>query len=249
MLSDRVRGHVDRVVPLPRSRNSPIIRYRLFVPFLALLLAPVAAAGQSFVFQGGALAPADFGEMPITFVRDCFPDPCPGGQPQWFRDSKNGPSVSLGVVIPYVGDVSLEAAWDYASFDTGVRLEFPEEGPGVEEGGLYEDGSHRVHVYRAGLRYTAPLDRPVRPHVSAGLGGIRTRSEYRGPYVQKAGEFTETQLAAVLGAGFTVPIRGRLSIRVDARDLIQFCRDDERPCLEEGAHHHIGGFGGVEIDF
>lgn len=227
------------------SSRSPTLksgaRRSLVLCLAVLAFTPGVLAGQDrarIVVQVGILSPDRFGEIPV--VIDFFEPPEEPSRVT--RAAENGPALSLGVVVPYLGDLSIEAGWDFSVFDTGEILEI-----GGEEGSLREDAEHHVHVYRAGLRYAVPLSDRVRPHLSAALGGITTLSEYDLPRGSNGRKASETQWAAVLGAGATIPVRPRVALRFDVRDLLQFCSAEEPPCEEDGPRHHLGFFGGVEI--
>lgn len=211
----------------------------------ALLLPPplLAQDRPAIVVWGGAVSPGSFGRQ--NLVVDFPPGKGPEGPTRVVREGELGPAASVGVVIPYLGDVSLEAAYTYVAFESATRLVLESTGEKLGAGGV-PDRTHRAHVYRAGVRYAVPLSAPVRPHLSVALGGITVRTERD---ADPTGEtISETTGVVVLGAGITIPAGSRFRVRFDVEDYVHTCEGGGALCeLEDETIHDFAFQAGVEI--
>lgn len=101
-----------------------------------------------------------------------------------------------------------------------------------------------LHVYNATLTWMAPRDARARILLSGGAGGMRysydefSRRNPAGEMVQLVGTSWANELALVFGVGVEVDAGERVAVRVDARDHLQFCNEEDEPINETEDFSH-----------
>ena len=120
---------------------------------------------------------------------------------------------------------ALEGSYGTASLD------------GTSEGFGPVDG--RLHLYHGALVFFAPADGRAQIALSAGAGGMRyayDEFERRGVLLQD--ESWAHELVLPLGAGLVVNLGSRAGLRVEARDVVQFCSAETEPIDETTDFSH-----------
>jgi len=141
---------------------------------------------------------------------------------------------------------AIEASYGHASLDA------TSEGFGEVDG--------RLHLYQADLVYIAPEAARAQVALSAGMGAMHyayDEFERRGVLLQ--GESWAHELLVSLGAGLIVNLGRHAGVRVDARDIVQFCSAESEPIdetndfshcpLDETVLHNPAFSGGVLLRF
>jgi hypothetical protein len=141
---------------------------------------------------------------------------------------------------------AIEASYGHASLDA------TSEGFGEVDG--------RVHLYHADLVFLAPESARAQVALSAGMGGMHyayDEFERRGVLLQ--GESWAHEMLVSLGAGLIVNLGRHAGVRVEARDIVQFCSAESEPIdethdfshcpLDDTVLHNPAFSGGVLLRF
>jgi hypothetical protein len=141
---------------------------------------------------------------------------------------------------------AIEASYGHASLDA------TSEGFGEVDG--------RLHLYHADLVFLAPESARAQVALSAGMGGMHyayDEFERRGVLLQ--GESWAHEMLVSLGAGLIVNLGRHAGMRVEARDIVQFCSAESEPIdethdfshcpLADTVLHNLAFSGGVLLRF
>jgi hypothetical protein len=141
---------------------------------------------------------------------------------------------------------AIEASYGHASLDA------TSEGFGEVDG--------RLHLYHADLVFFAPESARAQVALSAGMGGMHyayDEFERRGVLLQ--GESWAHEMLVTLGAGLIVNLGRHAGVRVEARDIVQFCSAESEPIdethdfshcpLDDTVLHNPAFSGGVLLRF
>lgn len=141
---------------------------------------------------------------------------------------------------------AVEASYGHASLDA------TSEGFGEVDG--------KVHLYHADLVFLAPESARAQVALSAGMGGMHyayDEFERRGVLLQ--GESWAHEMLVSLGAGLIVNLGRHAGVRVEARDIVQFCSAESEPIdethdfshcpLDDAVLHNPAFSGGVLLRF
>ena len=141
---------------------------------------------------------------------------------------------------------AIEASYGYASLDA------TSQGFGEVDG--------RLHLYHADLVFFAPESARAQVALSAGMGGMHyayDEFERRGVLLQ--GESWAHEMLVTLGAGLIVNLGRHAGVRVEARDIVQFCSAESEPIdethdfshcpLDDTVLHNPAFSGGVLLRF
>ena len=120
---------------------------------------------------------------------------------------------------------AIEASYGHASLD------------GTAEGFGEVDG--RVHLYHADLVFLAPESGRAQVALSAGAGGMHyAYDEFQRRGVLLQGESWAHEMLVTLGAGLIVNLGRHAGVRVEARDIVQFCSAESEPIDETHDFSH-----------
>ena len=152
------------------------------------------------------------------------------------REANIGPLLGGRVTVPLSRAWWVEGAYGYAA----LTVE-PSDSRDPQAAADHDLG---VHLFYGAAGYLiGSREVPTRLLLSAGLGGITLQPE---------GDDSTTHFLATVGVGFTHPVNDWITFRGDARDLVEFCREDDasgafRACLNDEALNHIEVSGGLQF--